>query len=131
MLAIPRLIKLWYPLLIIIMLFLLTDSPEKLQLEKIHVTLIIFFYGNPSSPQLQRICFLIKNTKKQPLFSNWWEYTKSCLKENARALRTNFTTQEDIRISRLKKRLLSLYKEENFNQKLKQWLKTYKMNFIY
>ena len=33
----------WYLLLIIIMLFLLTDSPQKLKLEKIHGTLIISF----------------------------------------------------------------------------------------
>ena len=32
-------------------------SLQKLKLEKIHGTLIILFYINPSSPQLQRICF--------------------------------------------------------------------------
>ena len=41
MLAIPRLITQWYPLLIIIMIFLLKDSPQKLKLEMIHGTLII------------------------------------------------------------------------------------------
>ena len=44
---------------------LLTDSPQKLKLEKIHGTLITLYYGSLSSPQLQRICFFIKNTKKQ------------------------------------------------------------------
>ena len=39
--------------LITIILFLLTDSPQKLKLEKIDGTLIILFYGSPSSPQLQ------------------------------------------------------------------------------
>ena len=37
------------------MLFLLTDSPIKLNLEKINGTLIILFYGRPSSPQLHII----------------------------------------------------------------------------
>ena len=40
-------------LLIIIMLFLLTDSPQELKLEKVHGTLIIMFYVNPSSLPLQ------------------------------------------------------------------------------
>ena len=73
------------------MLFLLTDSSQKRKLEKVHGALIIFFVS-PSSPPPQsrskenakivsknstkkklqfqdRICFFIKNTKKQPLFS--------------------------------------------------------------
>ena len=57
--AIPRLITQWYPLLIIIMLSLLTDSPDKLKLEKIYGTLIILFYVSVSFPQLQSI-FLLK-----------------------------------------------------------------------
>ena len=59
----------WLPLVIIIILFLLTDYPH-LKLEKIHGTLIITFHGSPSSPQQQRICFFIKSTKKQPPFNN-------------------------------------------------------------
>ena len=43
----------------IITLFLLTDSTQKLKLEKIHGTLIILFYVSPGSPQLQRICFFL------------------------------------------------------------------------
>ena len=71
------------------MLFLLTDSPQKLKLEKVHGALIILFYVSPISPPLQshfredakilsknsttqkilqfqdRICFFfIKNKKK-------------------------------------------------------------------
>ena len=70
LLTIPRLIAKWYPLLIIIMVFLLTDSLQKLKLEKIHDILIILFNVSPSSPQLQRLLlFLIKNTQKQLLFS--------------------------------------------------------------
>ena len=53
LLTILRLITKWYPLLIIIMLFLVTDSPQKLKLGNIHDTLIILFYVSPSSRQLQ------------------------------------------------------------------------------
>ena len=43
------------------MLFLLTDSPQKPKLEKIHRTLVILFYLSLSSPQLQRFfLFLLK-----------------------------------------------------------------------
>ena len=38
--------------MIFIMIFLLTDSPQNLKLETIHDTLIIFFDGSSSSPQL-------------------------------------------------------------------------------
>ena len=46
------------------MLFLLTDSPQKLKLEKIHDTLMILFYVSPSSPQLSRLFFLLLKTQK-------------------------------------------------------------------
>ena len=46
--------------MIIIMLFLMTDSPLKLKLKTIHGTLIIFFYVSRSSPQLQKLPFLLK-----------------------------------------------------------------------
>ena len=59
------------------MLFLLTDSPQKLKLEKVHGALIILFYVSPSSPPLQ-----------------------SRFKENAKILSKNSTTQENITISR-------------------------------
>ena len=49
------------------MLFLLTDYPQKLKLENINVTLIILFYLSSSSPELERISFFIKNTKKNIL----------------------------------------------------------------
>ena len=41
----------------------MTDSPQKPKLEKINGTLIILFYVSPCSPQLQRICFFVKNIK--------------------------------------------------------------------
>ena len=59
------------------MLFLLTDFPQKLKLEKVHGALIILFYVSPSSPPLQ-----------------------SRFKENAKILSKNSTTQENITISR-------------------------------
>ena len=48
------------------MLFLLTDSPQKVKLEKIHDTLILF-YVSPSSPQLQRLFFYQKYKKTTTL----------------------------------------------------------------
>ena len=105
------------------MLFLLTDSPQKLKLEKVHGALIILFYVSPSSPPLQ-----------------------SRFKENAKILSKNSTTQENITISRqnllfllktqktttlqqvtggkipnlvLKRRLQNLYKKENFKPEIK------------
>ena len=39
------------------MLFLLIDSPQKLKLEKIQDTLLIFFDISPTYPQLQPIFF--------------------------------------------------------------------------
>ena len=65
MLAIPRLITKWHPLLIIIRLFLLTDFPQKHKLEKINGTLIglILFHVSPISPKLKEFGFLIKAQK--------------------------------------------------------------------
>ena len=57
LLKIPRLITYKYHLLIIIMLFLLIDSPQKLKLENIHDALIILFYVSPRSPHLKRRFF--------------------------------------------------------------------------
>ena len=59
------------------MLFLLTDSPQKLKLEKVCGALIVFLYVSPSSPALQ-----------------------FHFKENAKILPINSTTQETITISR-------------------------------
>ena len=65
------------PLLIIIMLFLLTASPQNLKLEKVDCALIFLFYVSPSSPPL-----------------------RSSFKENAKILSKNSTTQENITIWR-------------------------------
>ena len=47
------------------------------------------------------------------------EYAKSCFKENARTFYKSSTTQGNIRISGLKKRLQNLYKKENFKPEVK------------
>ena len=105
------------------MLFLLTDSPQKLKLKKLQGALIILFYVIPSSPPLQ-----------------------SRFKENGKILSKNSTIQENITISRqnllfllktqktttlqqvtggkvpnlvLKRRLQNLYKKENFKPEIK------------
>ena len=87
------------------MLFLLSDSPQKLQLKKIHEKdswkriMKIILYVSLSSPQLERLLFLLK-TQKNNHFSayNRWEYTKHCFKENPKILSKNSTTQENITI---------------------------------
>ena len=48
-----------------------------------------------------------------------WKYIKSCFKENARTCSKNSTTQGNIRISGLKKRLRNLY-EKNLQDELYQ-----------
>ena len=45
--------------------------PSQTKLEKIHGTLIILFYVNLSSPQLQRL-FVIKNTKNNHSSASDW-----------------------------------------------------------
>ena len=156
LLTIPRVITKWYPLLIIIMLFLLTGSPQKLKLENVHGALIILFYVSPSSPSLQsrfkanvkilskssttqenitisrqNFLFFLKTHKKpHSSASDWWENTKSSFKENARAFSKNSDTQENIRISRLKKNIKTYAKKKTSNQKSNRWLTTWKMNFI-
>ena len=60
--------------------------------------------------------------KKENGFSTptyWWEYIKSKIKDNTRSFAKNSTRQENIRISRLKKRLRNLYKKENFKPEIK------------
>ena len=61
-----KIIHIMVSLLIIIILFLLTDSPQKLKLEKIHEALTILFYVSPAWGVLsyKDFSFFIKNTKK-------------------------------------------------------------------
>ena len=74
------------------MLFLLTDSPQKLKLEKTLGTLIInhllskFEFSSTS----KTFIFLFRNTKNNhSSASNWWENTKSSFKEDARTFSEN------------------------------------------
>ena len=66
------------------MLFLLTDSPIKLNLEKINGTLIILFYGRPSSPQLHII-----NQNILEISRTFWN-----LQKNYETIYTNKTTSK-------------------------------------
>ena len=103
------------------MLFLLTDSPQKLKLEKVHGALIIFCSVSPSSPLLQsrfednakilsknspteenitilrqNFHFLLKKKtqKKYNHFSasDWCKNAEFSFKENARTFSKNSTT---------------------------------------
>ena len=51
--------------------------------------------------------------------SDRWKYIKLCFKENTRTFSKISTTQENIRISRLKNRLQNLYKKQNFKPEIK------------
>ena len=55
----------------------------------------------PKFSSATKSSFLIKNSKNnQSSASDWWEYTKSCFKENAKIISKKSTTQENITISR-------------------------------
>ena len=54
--------------------------------------------------------------------SDWWEYTKIKIKETARRFSKNSTTQENTRISKIKKRLRNLYKKENFKPEIRPFI---------
>ena len=81
------------------MLFLSTDSPRKLKLEKINGS-----YFNNSllckpefSSTTKNLPFLLKTQKIPHLLANdWREYTNSCFKENVRTFSKNSTNQENI-----------------------------------
>ena len=61
------------------MLFLLTDFPQKLKLEKIHGTLIILSYVSPSSSQLQRLLFSLKAQTTTTLWQVTGGYTPNII----------------------------------------------------
>ena len=66
--------------------------------------------------------FSIKNrNRSHSLAGNRWEYINSSLKKNAITFSENSNTQENIRISRLKKRILNIKRlPKKINQKLNQ-----------
>ena len=87
------------------MLFLLTDSPQKLKLEMVHGALIIPFYVSSSFPPLQ-----------------------SRFKENAKVLSENSTTQEIVTVSR--QNLLFLLKtQRNNHSSARDWWENTKSSF--
>ena len=57
--------------MIIIMLFLLTDFPQKLNLEKIHDTFNNSLLCNPEFSSATKTFFFIKNTHKKQLQLQW------------------------------------------------------------
>ena len=65
------------------------------------------------------LSFLRTKQNNYSSISDWWKYTKSKIKETARSFPKNSTTQENTRISRLKKKLRNLYKKENFKPEIK------------
>ena len=68
-----------------------------------------------------RACFFIKNAKSNHSSARyWWRNTKSSVKENARSFSKNHTTQENIKILRLKKDYKTYTKKKTSNQKLNQ-----------
>ena len=69
-----------------------------------------------------RICFFLLKTQRNnySLVRNWWGNTKSSFKENAGTFSINSTTQENIKVLRLKKDSKSYIKKKTSNQKLNQ-----------
>ena len=57
--------------------------------------------------------------------SDWWEDAKCKIKNNVRTFSKNSTKQENIRISRLKKRLRNLYKKENYKPEIRPMINTF------
>ena len=108
-------------------------SLQKLKLEKIHGTLIIFFYVNPSSPQLQRICcfFLIKTQKKtHSSASDWWQYKNSCFKRMLGHFLKIPPLKKILEFEDWKKDYETSTIKKTSNQKLNQWLETWNIGFI-
>ena len=93
-------------------------------------------FANNTKANHIMVSLLIRSAKDR------WKYTKSCFKENARKCPKKSTTQGNIRIPRLKKRLRNLYqtypklirnlygkKRKHPNQKLNHLSEIYKINF--
>ena len=109
----------WDPLLIIVMPFLLTDSPQKLKLEMTDGTLRILIDVSPISPQQQKRCFLlIKSIKTNySSASEFWEYINYCFKENYRKFLKFSSLKRILEFQDWKKRPWNFYKKENFKPK--------------
>ena len=73
--------------MIVKMLFLLTDSPQKLKLEKIYGALTEF---SLTTGIYKNTIYSYKNTKhNHSSASDWWENAKSSFKEDARTFSEN------------------------------------------
>ena len=65
-----------------------------------------WYFNNPLlckpefSSATKASCFIKNTQKKHSSASDWWEYTKSHFKENAKILFKNSTTEENMTISR-------------------------------
>ena len=61
-----------------------------------------------------RVYFFIKNTQKNnhSLASDWLENTNTSLKENSKTFSKNSTTQDNVRISRLKENCKTYTKKD-------------------
>ena len=67
----------------------------------------------------ERIClFFLKTQKTTSSASAWWGNSKSSFKENARTFSKTSANQE-IRISKLKKKTMKFVSKENFEPKIK------------
>ena len=92
----------------------MTDSLLKQKLEKTYSISIAL------CSTTKNLLFILKTKKtKSSSTSDWWEYTKCQIKDNARTFSKTSTKQENIRNSRLKTRLPNLYKKENFKPEIK------------
>ena len=69
-----------------------------------------------------RICFLLLKTVKYNGFSgsDWWRNTKSSIKGNARTFIKNSTTQDYMKILRLKENCKTYTEKKTSNMKLNQ-----------
>ena len=97
------------------MVFLLTDSPQKLKLGKIHGTLIILFYISLSTP-----CFVNKkNTHTHTTTLQQMTGDKTLNLVLKKMLEPFLKIHKNIRILIMKRRLKNLYKKENFKPEIK------------
>ena len=77
----------------------------------------------------ERICFFFLKTQKTTSSANaWWGNSKSSFKENARTFSKTSTNQE-IRISKLKKKTMKFVQKENFEPKIKPMIENLRDEF--
>ena len=77
----------------------------------------------------KKFAFLLKTQKTTSSASVWSGNNKFSFNENARTFSKSFTTQENTRISKPKKKAMKFVQKENFEPKIKSVI-TYKTSFI-